>query len=178
MKPPKTLVLVGMMGAGKTAVGRRLAARLELPFVDADAEIEAAAGCSIDDIFALHGEAEFRSGERRVMERLLQGPVCVLATGGGAFMDAEIRKAINENGISIWLKANLETLWSRVRRRSDRPMLKTKNPKETLRNLIEQRYPVYALADIEVESSEGPAEDTVDRVIEALERHLRGEQGT
>lgn len=176
MKPPKTLVLVGMMGAGKTAVGRRLAARLGLPFIDADEEIEAAAGCSIEDIFALHGEAEFRSGERRVIKRLLAGPVCVLATGGGAFMDAEIRNAIRKQGISIWLRADLETLWNRVRRRSNRPMLKTGSPKQTLRNLIEQRYPVYALADIEVESNEGPAENTADRVLDALARHLRREQ--
>ena len=166
-------MLVGMMGAGKTAVGRRLAARLNLPFIDADEEIEAAAGCAIEDIFALHGEAEFRNGERRVIQRLLAGPVCVLATGGGAFMDAEIRDAIRRHAISIWLRADLETLWSRVRRRCDRPLLRTKNPKETLRDLIAQRYPVYALAEIEVESSEGPAENTVDRVIEALENYCR-----
>jgi len=176
MKPKKTLVLVGMMGAGKTAVGRRLAARLDLPFIDADEEIEKAAGCSIEDIFALHGEAEFRNGERRVIKRLLDGPVCILATGGGAFMDAEIREAIHARAISIWLTADLETLWNRVRRRSDRPMLHTENPRETLRNLIEQRYPVYAMADIEVESNEGPAEDTVDRVLNALERFGAGRQ--
>lgn len=171
MKTEKTLVLVGMMGAGKTVVGRRLAARLDLPFIDADEEIEKAAGCSIEDIFALHGEAEFRSGERRVIKRLLDGSVCILATGGGAFMDAEIRDAVRANAISIWLSADLETLWNRVRRRGDRPMLHTENPKETLRNLIEQRYPVYALADITVESDEGPAEDTVDRVLDALKRY-------
>lgn len=171
MKTEKTLVLVGMMGAGKTAVGRRLATRLDLPFIDADEEIEKAAGCSIEDIFALHGEAEFRSGERRVIKRLLDGSVCILATGGGAFMDAEIRDAVRANAISIWLSADLETLWNRVRRRGDRPMLHTENPKETLRNLIEQRYPVYALADITVESDEGPAEDTVDRVLDALKRY-------
>lgn len=176
MKPEKTLVLVGMMGAGKTAVGRRLAARLGLPFIDADEEIEKAAGCSIEDIFALHGEAEFRSGERRVIKRLLDGSVCILATGGGAFMDAEIRDAVRANAISIWLTADLETLWNRVRRRGDRPMLHTENPKETLRILIEQRYPVYASADITVESDEGPAEDTVDRVLDALKRYREGKQ--
>ena len=176
MKPSKTLVLVGMMGAGKTAVGHRLATRLNLPFVDADEEIEAAAGCSIEDIFALHGESDFRSGERRVINRLLAGPVCVLATGGGAFMDAKIREAIRDKGVSIWLAADLATLWNRVRRRSDRPLLKTEKPKETLRNLIAQRYPVYAMADIEIESNEGPAEETVGKVIEALDRYFRGEQ--
>lgn len=176
MKPEKTLVLIGMMGAGKTAVGRRLAARLALPFIDADEEIEKAAGCSIEDIFALHGEAEFRSGERRVIKRLLEGSVCILATGGGAFMDAQIRDAVRANAISIWLTADLETLWTRVRRRGDRPMLHTENPKETLRNLIEQRYPVYALADITVESDEGPAEDTVDRVLDAVKRYREEKQ--
>lgn len=132
MKLSKSVVFVGMMGAGKTAVGRQLAVRLDLPFIDADEEIEAAAGCAIADIFARHGETEFRNGERRVIKRLLAGPVCILATGGGAFMDAEIRDAIYEKGISIWLSANLGTLWNRVRRRSDRPLLKTGKPKQTL----------------------------------------------
>jgi shikimate kinase len=178
MKPPRTIVLVGMMGAGKTAVGRRLATRLDLPFIDADEEIEAAAGCSIEDIFTLRGEEEFRSGERRVIKRILTGPVCILATGGGAFMDTEIRDAIASNAVSIWLSANLETLWHRVQRRSNRPLLKTEKPKETLRTLIEQRYPIYAKADIEVESNEGPADETVDRVIAALERYVHAEKRT
>lgn len=170
--PPRTLVLVGMMGAGKTAVGRRLAAAFGLPFIDADEEIEAAAGCSISDIFALHGETAFRDGERRVIERLLRQPVAVLATGGGAFMDPRIRAAIKGSGISIWLKADLETLWHRVRRRSHRPLLNTPNPKETLEALMKTRYPVYAEADITVESSEGPLDETVNRVIGRLERFL------
>jgi shikimate kinase len=173
--PPRSIVLVGMMGAGKTAVGRRLAAAFGLPFIDADEEIEAAAGCSISDIFALHGEAAFRDGERRVIERLLKQPVSVLATGGGAFMDERIRDIIRASGISIWLKADLETLWQRVRRRSHRPLLNTPNPKETLEALMKTRYPVYAEADITVASSEGPLDGTVKRVIEELERFLATE---
>ncbi len=169
---PKPLVLVGMMGAGKTAVGRRLAARFNLPFVDADEEIELAAGCTISDIFALHGEAAFRDGERRVIERLLKQSVCVLATGGGAFIDPGVRAAIKETGISIWLKADLETLWHRVRRRSHRPLLNTEDPKGTLERLIQTRYPVYAEADITVESNDGPLDETVDRVITYVERFL------
>ena len=170
--PPKTIVLVGMMGAGKTAVGRRLAARFGLPFVDADEEIETAAGCSIADIFALHGEAAFRDGERRVIKRLLKQPACVLATGGGAFMDERIRQLIGEAGISVWLKADLDTLWQRVRRRSHRPLLNTENPKETLERLMQTRYPVYAGADITVESNDSPLDETVERVIRRLERFL------
>lgn len=169
---PRTLVLVGMMGAGKTAVGRRLSAAFDLPFIDADEEIEAAAGCPITDIFALHGEAAFRDGERRVIERLLRQPPCILATGGGAFMDPRIREVIRGSAISLWLKADLETLWQRVRRRSHRPLLNTPNPKETLEALIETRYPVYAEADITVESSEVPLDETADRVIAELERFL------
>jgi shikimate kinase len=161
-------VLVGMMGAGKSAIGRRLALRLGIPFVDADAEIEAAAGCSIDDIFQVHGEHAFRDGERRVIERLLLQPVCVLAAGGGAFMDETIRHKIRERGISVWLKADLQTLWHRVKRRSHRPLLKTDDPKATLKALIQTRYPVYATADVTVESAEGPLEETVDRVVRAL----------
>jgi shikimate kinase len=170
--PPKTIVLVGMMGAGKTAVGRRLAARFGLPFVDADEEIETAAGCSIADIFARHGEAAFRDGERRVIKRLLKQPVCVLATGGGAFMDERVRQIIGESGISIWLKADLETLWHRVRRRGHRPLLNTENPKATLERLMQIRYPVYAGADITVESDDSPMDETVERVVRSLERFL------
>lgn len=174
--PPRSLVLVGMMGAGKSAVGRRLAAAFGLPFVDADDEIEAAAGCSISDIFALHGEAAFRDGERRVIARLLKQPVSVLATGGGAFMDARIRDVIKSSGISIWLKADLETLWQRVRRRSHRPLLNTENPKQTLESLMKTRYPVYAEADITVVSSDGPLDETVDQVIAKLKRFLETEK--
>lgn len=170
--PPRSLVLVGMMGAGKTAVGRRLAAAFDLPFIDADEEIEAAAGCSISTIFAVLGEAAFRDGERRVIGRLLKQPVCVLATGGGAFMDERIRTSIKASGISIWLKADLETLWQRVRRRGHRPLLNTPNPKETLETLMQTRYPVYAEADITVESSDGPLDETVDRVVGQLKSFL------
>jgi shikimate kinase len=161
-----------MMGAGKTAVGRRLATAFGLSFIDADEEIETAAGCSIADIFALHGEAAFRDGERRVIKRLLKQPACVLATGGGAFMDARIREAIKASAVSIWLKADLETLWQRVRRRTHRPLLNTENPKETLEALMQTRYPIYAEADITVESSEGPLDETVERVLDQLERFL------
>jgi shikimate kinase len=140
--------------------------------VDADEEIETAAGSSIADIFALHGEAAFRDGERRVIKRLLKQPVCVLATGGGAFMDERIRQLIAESGISVWLKADLDTLWQRVRRRSHRPLLNTENPKETLERLMRTRYPVYAGADITVESNDNPLDETVDRVIRCLEHFL------
>jgi shikimate kinase len=169
---PRTLVLVGMMGAGKTAVGRRLSERLGLPFLDADEEIEAAAGCTIDEIFAEHGEKAFREGEKRVIQRLLSQPVCILATGGGAFMDDRTRAIIRENAISVWLRADLNTLWHRVRRRTHRPLLKTKNPRQTLEDLITARYPVYAMADITVESDQGPLDATADRVIESVNRYL------
>ena len=170
----KTLVMVGMMGAGKTAIGRRLAARLGLPFVDADDEIVKAAGCSIEDIFERHGETAFRDGERRVIERILRGPVQVLATGGGAFMDPETRTRIRETCLSVWLRVEIDELWRRVKRRDDRPLLKTEKPYETLARLIEERYPVYAEADIAVDSVDGPAECTVDRVLEAINAHLGG----
>lgn len=170
--PPKSIVLVGMMGAGKTAVGRRLAARLGLPFLDADEEIEAAAGCSIADIFASHGEAAFRDGERRVIKRLLKQPISVVATGGGAFMDERTRALIREHAVSVWLKADLETLWHRVRRRSHRPLLNTEDPKGTLEELMKMRYPVYAGADVTVESNENPLDDTVERVVREIERFL------
>lgn len=173
--PTKPLVLVGMMGAGKTAIGRRLAERLDCPFLDADDEIETAAGCSISDIFAIHGEAAFRDGERRVIKRLLDCNPTVLATGGGAFMDADIRQAVRDKGISIWLKADVETLWQRVRRRDHRPLLETKNPRETLERLIQDRYPTYAEADITVDSDVGPLCKTVDRVMDAIEGFLKTE---
>jgi shikimate kinase len=169
---PHTLVLVGLMGAGKTNIGRRLAQRLGLAFVDADSEIEAAAGETIEEIFERRGEAVFREGERKVIARLLGNPVHVLATGGGAFMDAETRALIRERGISIWLRADLDLLHQRVSRRNNRPLLKQGNPREILSRLIEQRYPVYAEADITVETVDGPPEATLERVIAALEQHL------
>lgn len=164
----RTIVMVGLMGAGKSSIGRRLAARLDLPFVDADSEIEAAAGFTIAEFFERHGEAEFRDGERRVIARLLDGEPKVLATGGGAFMDAQTRAAIAETGISVWLRADLETLVRRTARRSSRPLLNNTDPERTLEDLMATRYPVYAQADITVESDDGPPDETVARVVEAL----------
>jgi shikimate kinase len=171
--PPRTIVLVGLMGAGKTNIGRRLAARLHLPFVDADSEIEAAAGETIPEIFENRGEAAFREGERRVIARLLEAPVHVLATGGGAYMDPLTRALIRERSISVWLRAELEVLLQRVARRSNRPLLKQGDPREILSRLIERRYPVYAEADIVVDSIEGPPELTLGRVIDALQHYFK-----
>ena len=161
----KTLVLVGLMGAWKTAIGKRLALRLNLPFKDVDQEIEMAAGCSVVDFFEKYGEAEFRHGERRVLSRLLCEGAGILATGGGAFMDADTRTEILEQGISIWLKADIETLWKRVCRRETRPLLKTSCPRQTLSQLLVKRYPVYAEADITIISTDSSLESTVDDVI-------------
>ena len=166
--PHKTLVLVGLMGAGKSSVGRRLAARLGLPFVDADQEIEAAAGMTVDDIFSRHGEPAFRDGERRVIARLLDNPLQVLATGGGAFMDERTRALIRERAISIWLHAELDELVRRVSRRTDRPLLKGRDPRAVLEQLIAERYPIYAQADVVVPSSAGSADETVERILERL----------
>jgi len=167
----RSIVLVGMMGAGKSSVGRKLAARLALPFVDADNEIEAAAGMSIPDIFETRGEAEFRSGEARVIARLLETAPQVLATGGGAFMNAETRAAIRSKGVSIWLRADFDVLMKRIRRRADRPMLRTEDPAATLRHLIEQRYPVYAEADIVIDSRDVLHEVIVDEILDALRNY-------
>ncbi|HEY4136758.1 MAG TPA: shikimate kinase [Alphaproteobacteria bacterium] len=171
---PKSVVLVGMMGAGKTSVGRILAQKLALPFVDADAEIEAAAQSTIEEIFARDGEAVFRSGERRVIARLLDGPVAVLATGGGAFMSEETRVHVRQRGLSIWLRADIELLLKRVARRKDRPLLKTGDMRETLRRLLAEREPVYAEADITVDSGEQSAEAVADKTFAALRAHLDG----
>ena len=164
----RTIVLVGLMGAGKSCIGRRLAARLELAFADADSEIEAAAGCSIEDIFAHHGEAAFRDGERRVIQRLLSGPVQVVSTGGGAFIDARTRAEIRARGISVWLRAELDLLLKRTGRRNNRPLLKRGDPREILGRLIHERYPVYAEADVVVDSVDGPPDVTVERVANAV----------
>jgi len=166
--PCRTIVLVGLMGAGKSKIGRRLAARLNLPFFDSDHEIEMAAGESIEEIFANRGERVFRDGERRVIARLLAQPVHVLATGGGAFMDEMTRAVIERRGVSLWLRADLDVLVSRVSRRSDRPLLKVGDARMVLGELIEQRYPVYAEANVMIESGEGPPESTVARAIAAL----------
>ncbi|OYQ35812.1 shikimate kinase [Niveispirillum lacus] len=171
---PKTLVLIGLMGAGKTSIGKRLAAKLGLPFVDADHEIERAAGCTIQEIFDRFGEAGFRDGERRVIARLLDQPVQVLSTGGGAFMDEATREVIRERGISIWLRADLDLLVHRTARRDHRPLLRQGDPRAVLARLMDLRYPVYAQADLTVDSDDSPPDVTTDRVIAAL-RHWLGD---
>jgi len=165
----RSVVLVGMMGVGKSSIGRRLASRLGIPFVDADAEIEKAAGMSISDIFARDGEAYFRSGEARVIARLLDGGPQVLATGGGAFMNEATRAAIKTKGVSIWLSAEFDVLMRRIaKRKNERPMLQTDDPEETLRQLIAVRDPVYALADLTVQSREVPHDSIVAEIAAAL----------
>ena len=172
----RPIVLVGMMGAGKTTVGRRLAARLGRHFVDSDEEVERAAGMSIEDIFTTHGEADFRQGEVRVIARLLKGGDLVLGTGGGAFMNGETRALVRDCAVSVWIKADFELLFQRVQRRSNRPLLKTPNPRQTLMDLIERRYPTYAEADVTVVSTDVPQDQVAGEVIEALLTHLRGPQ--
>ncbi len=168
----RSIVLVGMMGAGKTSVGKRLAQRLGLPFVDADAEIEAGAQMTIPEIFERFGEAYFREGERRVIARLLVGGPKVLATGGGAFLNEATRQRIGQSGVSVWLKPDFEVLLRRVRKRSNRPLLRTANPEQTLRRLLEERSPIYALADITIESRDGPHDSVVDAIIAGLRRRV------
>ena len=168
----RSVVLVGMMGAGKSTIGRRLAARLRLPFLDADIEIETAAGMSIPDIFETRGEPDFRDGEARVIARLLDGGPQVLATGGGAFMHPQSREAIRAKGISIWLKADYDVLMKRIKRRSDRPMLKTEDPGETLRRLMQERDPVYAEADVTVHSRDVPHEIIIAEIVSAAAARL------
>lgn len=167
----RSIVLVGLMGAGKTTVGRRLAQRLGLPFVDADAEIERAAGETIPEIFERRGEAAFRDGERRVIARLLEEGPQVLATGGGAFMDETTRAHIAARGISVWLKADLDVLMKRVGRRSNRPLLKQDDPRRVMERLMAERYPIYAQADLTVESVEGPHDSVVDDVVARIEAY-------
>ncbi len=168
----RSIVLVGMMGSGKSSVGRRLAARLSLPFVDADTEIEKAAGMSISDIFAIRGEADFRAGEARVLARLLDSGPQILSTGGGAFTNPAIRAAISAKGISIWLDADFDVLMKRIRRRQDRPLLKTEDPAATLRALMLERNPIYALADLTVQSRDVPHDRIVDDILAALGREM------
>jgi shikimate kinase len=172
----RAIVLVGMMGSGKSSVGKRLSARLGLPFVDADTEIETAAGMTIPEIFAQRGESEFRDGERRVISRILttRAPL-VLATGGGAFMNADTRARIAELGISIWLKAEPDVLMRRVRKRSNRPLLQTADPEATVRRLLAEREPIYALADITLISRDDPHEVVIEDAVAALDRRLRQE---
>lgn len=174
----RTFVLVGLMGAGKTAIGKRLASKLELPFVDADAEIEKAAGKSIEEIFTDHGESYFRDGEKRVIARLLNNGPQVLATGGGAFMNKETRENILEDAVSIWLDADLDILIERVSRRSNRPLLKNQNPDTVMKNLMQERYPIYAMANINVKSRDVPHDVIVNEIITALDRYLNSQKET
>lgn len=165
----RTIALVGMMGAGKSSVGRRLAAKLDVPFCDADSEIEMAAGCSIADIFDRYGEAAFREGERKVIARLLRDPPHVLATGGGAFIDEETRTDIASRATSIWLRAPVGLLMARVGRRDTRPLLRNGDPHKIMEQLLREREPVYATADLAVDSEDGPHQTAVDRILVALE---------
>lgn len=164
----RSIVLVGLMGAGKSTVGRRLASVLRLPFHDADQEIETAAGCSISDFFERYGEPAFRDGERKVIARLLAGPRHVLATGGGAFMDPTTRVLIKEQGLSVWLRANIDLLMERVTKRPTRPLLKNDDPRGTMERLMAERYPVYAEADITVDSNGGPHDTVVQQILSQL----------
>jgi shikimate kinase len=174
----RSIVLVGLMGAGKTTIGRRLAQRLALPFLDADAEIEKAAAQTIPEIFAEHGEPYFRDGERRVIARILgEGPV-ILATGGGAYMNEDTRRNIAGAGIAVWLKADLGTLMSRVRRKSNRPLLNNPDPEGTMQRLMDARYPVYALADLTIHSRDVTAEVMTDDVIRAIDHYLSDQTPT
>jgi len=169
----RTLVLVGMMGAGKSSVGKRLAQALDLPFKDADEEIERAAGLTIPDIFALRGEAEFREGERRVIARLLDDPPHVMATGGGAFVSAETRALMRKkDAISIWLRADPEVLARRIGRKDNRPLLRGKDPRQVLTELLAAREPAYRQADLIVQSNDGPHQHTVDAILAALKGRL------
>ena len=173
----RTIALVGLMGVGKSTIGRRLAGALGLPFRDADQEIEKAAGRSISDIFAERGEDEFRAGERRVITRLLEEGPHVLSTGGGAFMNPKTRALIKEKAISVWLKADLDVLVRRVSRKDTRPLLAGRDPREVLERLMVERYPVYALADIVVETDDRPAGAAVETIMEALERRPQAASG-
>jgi shikimate kinase len=169
----RTVALVGLMGAGKSAIGRRLALKLGLSFVDADDEIERAAGCTIAEIFAKYGEADFRAGERRVIARLLDEAPHVLSTGGGAYLHPETRALMRAKAVTVWLRAELDVLFERVKRRGHRPLLSQGDPREVLGRLMVERYPIYAEADIVVESTAQPAERTTNQVIAALRAYLQ-----
>ena len=164
----RTVALVGMMGAGKSSIGRRLAARLDVPFRDADSEIEQAAGCSIADVFERFGEAEFRDGERRVILRLLKEPPHVLATGGGALLSSETRAKLASQTYSIWLRAPVALLLARIERRDTRPLLRSGNPRETLERLLHEREPLYAKADLVIDAQDGPHHTAVDVIVKTL----------
>ena len=164
----RNLILVGLMGAGKSSVGRLVAHQLGVPFIDSDIEIERVSRMTITELFAAYGEEEFRALEARVMKRLLKGGPRVVSTGGGAFINARTRKHIKKGGLSVWLKADLEVLWERVNKRDTRPLLKTENPKQTLENLMNARYPVYAEADLTVLSRDVRKEVMADEVLRAV----------
>ncbi len=172
IKIDKPIALVGLMGVGKTTVGRRLAAKLNLPFYDSDEEIESASRRTVAGYFKDHGEAAFREGECRVITRLLKGQTIILGTGGGAFIYPDTQKVLLKNSITVWLKGDFDTLYERVRRKDTRPLLKVDNPKAAYRKLMDERYPVYAKADITVNIAKGPHIRTVNRVIKALDLHL------
>jgi len=164
----RNLIFVGLMGAGKSVIGRLTAQALSLPFVDTDAEIERVSRMTVAELFAAYGEPEFRALETRVMGRLLEGGPRVISTGGGAFINENTRKVIQEGGVSVWLKADLDVLWERVNKRDHRPLLKTENPKQTLKNLMDQRYPVYAEADLTVPSGNVRKDAMVTNVLSAI----------
>lgn len=168
----RPIILVGMMGAGKSSIGKRLAVRLNVPFRDADTEIEEAANATIEEIFEQYGEAFFRSGERRVIQRLIGEGPSVIATGGGAFMDTDTRKAICETGVAVWLKADPDVLLARVKRRSNRPLLKGPDPEGTLRRLVEERYPLYEEAPIHILSREVSHDIVIEELLVALDEYL------
>ena len=168
-KLKKTVALVGMMGAGKTAVGKSLAARLQVPFLDSDAEIEAAANMTVAEIFARDGEPFFRQKESQVIERLLETECCILSTGGGAYMSGENRQMISDKGVAVWLNADLDLLWQRVRHKDTRPLLRTDNPLGVLTDLFNKRVPIYGLADLQVHVMPGCSiEETTSMVVEKL----------
>lgn len=171
--PPKTIALVGLMGCGKTSIGRRLAKKLELPFSDSDQEVELSAGCSMKEIYSVYGEEAFKSGERRVIARLLSQPAQILATGGSSILDPETQALLKERSITVWLDADIETLVTRVSRRNDRPLIKDGNQREVLEELIRTCYPVYETSDIHVKTYDEATNTTVDRVIEAISEFVR-----
>lgn len=165
----RTIALVGLMGVGKSTVGRRLAKRLGLPFADGDVEIEAAASMTVSDIFASLGEAEFRAGEARVMKRLLEGPRMVLATGGGAILNEETRAALKANAVTVWMRADLKTVAERVQRRDTRPLLRGRDPLQALTAMAEARYPFYGMADVTVDVATGAHAEAVEAIVQALD---------
>ena len=170
----RTIALVGLMGVGKSTVGRRLARRLDLPFADGDTEIESAAAMTVSDIFAELGESEFRAGEARVMKRLLEGPRMVLATGGGAILNPDTRALLKERAVTVWMRADLETVAGRVQRRDTRPLLRGRDPLVALKAMAEVRYPVYATADLTVDVAGGAHAQAVDAIMGALRAHFAG----